>query len=204
VTRRDAQLRKILNALEAEPLVSQRCLAARLGIALGLVNRLVRHCAARGWVEVRHENGSRPRYLLTARGREYRDAVSREWLEDRLQEYASARDAVRGRLGELLSDVEMSARSRPCSVVLVGTGELAEVAFLCLQRADVRLVGVVDDEHAGEMFLGRPVRPLSSLRGTTIDGEPYERLIFTRADGSEPVQRSLERLSIDPAIAFWL
>ena len=71
--RHDARDLEILTAIaEGRPL-SQRALAARLGIALGLVNLYLRRLSRKGYVKIT-EFGSKPaarkrlRYLLTAKG----------------------------------------------------------------------------------------------------------------------------------------
>ena len=56
-------------ALKAAP-VSQRELAARTGLSLGLTNTLIKRFIERGWVKLLHLNGRKVKYALTAEGME--------------------------------------------------------------------------------------------------------------------------------------
>jgi len=50
--------------------VSQRELAARTGMSLGLTNTLLKRFIERGWVKLLHLNGRKVKYALTAEGME--------------------------------------------------------------------------------------------------------------------------------------
>lgn len=50
--------------------VSQRELAARTGLSLGLTNTLIKRFIERGWVKLLHINGRKVKYALTAEGME--------------------------------------------------------------------------------------------------------------------------------------
>jgi hypothetical protein len=137
---------QILTELEGESLVSQRSLATRLGIALGLTNLLVRRLIRKGWIRAVRIRPNRFRYLLTPTGLAEKARISFIFLQDYVQFYATARDRVRERLSVLAlrwpaSELGSAAEKR---IVFYGAGEVAEIAYVCLQGTDLKLVGVID------------------------------------------------------------
>lgn len=58
----------VLEEISQAPTVSQRELAGRVGVSLGLLNSILRHLAERGWVKISNMNGRKLRYLLTPDG----------------------------------------------------------------------------------------------------------------------------------------
>src|SRR6266849_501649 len=148
-------MRGILTAIEADHGVSQRRLAHRLGIALGLTNLLLRRIIAKGWVKVVHIQRNRVSYLLTPAGIAAKAKLTREYLEGTLQFYAEARERVRDRFAELSRQLtsESVASKR---IVFYGEGEVAEIGYVSLQETDLQLVGVVDALRA-KPFFGLPV-----------------------------------------------
>jgi DNA-binding MarR family transcriptional regulator len=164
--RHDARDLEILTAIgEGRPL-SQRALAQRLGIALGLVNLYVRRLSRQGYVKIT-EFGSKPsarkrlRYLLTAKGLTEKSRLTYEHMAYALRLYQRARQTLR----ESLSLLPGNGAKR---VALCGAGEAAELAYLTLREFGLEPVGVFDRE-AGAPFLGFTVRPLADLATADVD-----------------------------------
>ncbi|MDH4088645.1 MAG: hypothetical protein OEV27_16265 [Nitrospira sp.] len=72
---------------------------------------------------------------------------------------------IRTRLRETLSHAANNGTKR---VVIYGTGELAEMAYLSLREIHMTLVGFVDDTQQ-ESFLSYPVSPPEALSGWEFD-----------------------------------
>jgi hypothetical protein len=85
-----------------------------------------------------------------------------EYMDYSLQLYRQTRRALREALAPL-------AQAGPCRVVLYGTGEPAELAYLTVRELGLELVGVVDGDHPGGTFLGLPVRSLADLPRDDVD-----------------------------------
>ena len=192
-------MRGILLEIEADDAVSQRHLSARLGIALGLTNLLLRRIVAKGWVKVVHIRPNRVRYLLTPAGLAAKARLTREYLQGTMQFYAEARERVRERFGEL--SAELDARGSLKRIVFYGAGEIAEIGYVSLQETDLTLVGVVDGTRT-KPFFGLPVHTPERLKSEALDGA-FDRLVIMcfEADG---VRANLERLGIAPDVAFWI
>jgi DNA-binding MarR family transcriptional regulator len=154
-SRRDLQL---LEALEQDASITQRTLATRLGIALGLTNLYLRRLVRKGYVKCVTVSPNRIMYLVTPRGVARRARLAYEFMKYSLDFY---RD-VRRHLRSSLSDV-VAAQKR---IALYGTGDAAELVFLLLSDMGADLVAVFSEE---ERKLGFTVRELRDHQAVDYD-----------------------------------
>ncbi|MBU1265012.1 MAG: MarR family EPS-associated transcriptional regulator [Gammaproteobacteria bacterium] len=100
---------KLLKVLEETPDVTQRELAARLGISLGKTNYCLRALMGRGWVKMdnfrRNPNKMGYVYLLTPRGIEEKARFAVSFLRHKLHEF----DALKAEIERLQLEVEGGA-----------------------------------------------------------------------------------------------
>ncbi|MFQ6117733.1 MAG: winged helix-turn-helix transcriptional regulator, partial [Candidatus Bipolaricaulia bacterium] len=92
---------QLLEVLAEEPVVRQADLAARLGIAVGTVNWLLKRLVAKGYVKVKKIGRWRWRYLLTPRGFAEKARLTQRYLQDSMSLYRQTRREVRRLLAEL-------------------------------------------------------------------------------------------------------
>jgi len=151
----------LLTELERDGAVTQRSLATKLGVALGLTNLYLKRLARKGYVKVTTIPSSRIRYLLTPQGFAEKSRLTYLYMQYSLSHY---RD-MRGRLRDTLSRATGSGVKR---VVIFGTSEFAEMAYLSLREMELTLVGFIDEGQA-ESFLSYPVRRPSVLNEWEFD-----------------------------------
>src|SRR5687767_5924222 len=132
----ELRTRRILDRVAASNSVSQRSLSRELGIALGLTNLLLRRLAAKGWIRIIRFRPNRVGYILTPAGLVQKARLSRAYLLNSLRFYTEARDRVQHRFEDM---VGQSGAGATQSIVFYGSGEIAEVAWLCLQRTKLQL-----------------------------------------------------------------
>jgi DNA-binding MarR family transcriptional regulator len=155
-SRRDLQL---LETLERESSISQRTLATRLGIALGLTNLYVKRLVRKGYVKCVTVAPNRLIYLVTPRGLAVKARLTYEFMKYSLDYYRDVRRHLRHSLS-----AGVGAHQR---IALYGTGDVAELVFLLLKEMGLELVVVVDDAEG--TFLGAPVQPVADHDTTTYD-----------------------------------
>lgn len=169
-SRRDLQL---LNEIEGREDLTQRHLAKKLGIAVGLTNLYLKRLARKGYIKIVNLQRNRIRYLITPQGILEKTRLTYEYMAYSLQLYRDARRLLRERFRDLAD----RGRKR---IVLYGTGEAAELAYLALREMELTLVGVVDEGNAGRRFLGHPV--LDPGRLAELE---YDQVVVTDfADGA--------------------
>lgn len=110
---RDYELRlRVLRALEANPQLSQRQLAAELGVSLGGVNYALKALVERGFVKANNfrKSGSKGAYLylLTPTGVAEKASLATVFLGLKLKEY----EVLRREIDDLKGEVEAGDSGR--------------------------------------------------------------------------------------------
>jgi DNA-binding MarR family transcriptional regulator len=188
VRRNQARDLDILTAIGEGAPLTQRALAERLGVALGLTNLYLKRLAHKGLIKIvafprKPAARKRLQYLLTPKGFAEKSRLTYEHMSYSLQVYRRTRQTLRESLGRLPA----AGLKR---LALYGTGEAAELAYLTLREFDVELVGVFAERADGQ-FLGLEVRTLSELAVEQIDA-----VIVATFDRPEPHVRMLEQLGV--------
>ena len=154
---------RLLTAVASDVTVTQRGLAKQFGLALGLTNFLIRRLVRKGYIKIITLERKRLRYLLTPRGLSAKAKLSYEYLEYSLHLYR----AIRTFLVRALSDIVTTQDKR---AVLIGTGEVAEIAFLIMQQRGVHIVAVMDESRgSATAFMNQPIRMLGELSKLSYD-----------------------------------
>lgn len=178
---RDLQM---LRAIAEGDRVTQRTLADKLGIALGLANIYCKRLVRKGFVKCVSIQSNRLRYLLTPKGISEKTRLTYEFMEYSLFLYSQ----VRFQLRALLEPYGLRNRKR---VAVYGTGEAAELAFLSIAELGLELVAVFDDAGEGH-FLGYPVRHIG-----THDQVPFDLLLVATFEPSDQIVERLVQLGIE-------
>ena len=136
---------------EGKP-ISQREIAGRLGIALGLVNSYLKTLVKKGYVQVKAYPRNRFAYLLTPQGFAEKSHLAYRHLSNFHKLYRITRqDSL-----NLFRALRQSGAER---VAFCGLDDLTEIAYLSLREAGLDLSLVMDKQAEGS-FLGVPIVPL--------------------------------------------
>jgi len=204
MTSHDAYTHEILGTIATGTEISQRSIARNLGIALGLTNLIVCRLVRNGWVRLVRVKRNRVRYLLTPAGVAAKARMARARLQSTIRWYAEARARISESLAALSADWPTNGSgSTPKRIVFYGTGEVAEIGYVCLQETDLRLVGVVGDPRR-RPFFGMPVHPASELRGRKLNGVTFDRLVVMSFDDVECTTAALLAVHVSPSRVHWL
>lgn len=179
---------EILTAIDEGRPLTQRDLAERLDVALGLTNLYLKRLARKGFIKVRDfprkpSARKRLRYLLTPKGIVEKSRLTYEHVAYSLNLYRRARQTLRDSL-HLLPEVGMKR------IALFGTGEAAELAYLSLREFGLEPVGVFSREP-GVAFLGFPVHPIADL-----GREEFDAVVLATFDPPEPYLAELADLGV--------
>jgi DNA-binding Lrp family transcriptional regulator len=135
---------KLLEAVEQDSHVTQRGLATRLGIALGLANIYVKRMMRKGYIKCVNVQPNRISYLITPRGIAEKARLTYEYMDYSLHLYRDVRQHLRN----LLHDCASTRR-----VAIYGRGEAAELSYLALKESGLEPVAIFDAD-GGAPFLG--------------------------------------------------
>lgn len=188
----DINALRILEEIEKDSSQSQRDLARKLNISLGLVNSFIKRLAHKGYFKITTIPKNRARYILTSQGFAEKTRLTYEFIQYSYHFYKTAL----GKLKTLFKALENSGVKR---VVFYGASDLAEIAYLTLKETSLELVGIVDDMKSGERLLGFTIMHPSSLT------EPeYDMIIVTSINAKDGIHENLVELSIPETKVFWL
>jgi DNA-binding MarR family transcriptional regulator len=193
----------LLEAVEQNSRVTQRSLASKLGIALGLTNIYLRRLVRKGYIKCVNVQSNRITYLITPRGITEKARLTYEFMDYSLHLYGEVRQHLRQALAEY------AAADR--RVAIFGRGEAAELAYLSLREFGLEPVAIFDEDNGatgspGRLpeFLGMRVRPIGEHDQVVYDlmivatlersgnqltvlgqcGVPKEKLFLLRHDGA--------------------
>jgi len=172
--------------LKENPSLSQRSLAHKLNISLGLTNSILQNLIHRGLIKAQKMTGRKILYLITPKGM----VQAANFIYDRVREtqhyYQYAKDLLTAHFSNLY---DKGARK----AAIYGTGQLAEIAYLSLLDSPLKLHSIITNEPAvasaspassststapKKKFLGHEVLTLSEFAQKISETPPLENLII--------------------------
>ena len=156
---------QLMTELEDGSTVSQRELAGRLGVAVGLVNSYLKNFVSKGYVRVKNYPRNRYAYLLTPKGFAEKGRLALQHLNYFTNLYTTTRQEYLELFRQLKADGIVE-------VVFCGVDEVAEIAYLSLQEAGLKLSAVIDESNERRELFGHLIRPfpesLSEISGEIV------------------------------------
>lgn len=169
---------RVLEAVEQDQRLTQRGLAGKLGVALGLTNLYLKRLVRKGYIKCVNVKPNRIRYLITPQGISEKARLTLEFMDYSLALYREVRQHLRG-------VIELSAREGCGRIAICGTGEVAELTYLTLKELGLE-PSAIFDVRGGGAFLGMPVR--SVLEHGEVE---YDLMIVAALDNREKVVATL-------------
>ncbi len=150
---------RLLDELEKNPNITQRELSHKFGIALGVTNACLKRMVRKGWIRIRGINHRDFGYYLTPRGILEKSRLTLHLVSGIIQHYSDLKRAMSARF------LEMERRGIE-RVVFYGISDEMEVAYVTLQGANLKLVGIVEDDEKFEprIIFGHELERVSRIR----------------------------------------
>jgi len=176
---------QILDEVAGGKPVTQRDLSKKLGIALGMTNNYIKRLAKAGYIEINRGRHKQLHYLLTPKGIAERTSLTYQYLRRSYQVFTD----IRKRVTDSFNEMEKEGVK---NVVLYRATVVSEIAVLALLDTNIHLLAIVDDDLAGQRFLGQKIEPLNALRNL-----PFDRVVITTGEPLEATCIKLEKYGID-------
>ena len=137
---REDILLSLMNSIEKEPELSQRELAIRSGVALGVMNAYLKNCVKKGLIRISKVPAKRFAYFLTPEGFALKSKMIGNYLKKSFSFYKQAKLSC-----ECL--VESFSKLDKKQIFLVGKSELSDIFCMVSksQNLDVRMLLSEDD-----------------------------------------------------------
>ncbi|MBP0126889.1 MAG: winged helix-turn-helix transcriptional regulator [Nitrospira sp.] len=175
----------LLSEVERDAGVTQRALSTTLGVALGLTNLYLKRLARKGYVKIATIPRHRIQYLLTPQGLIEKSRLTYLYMQHSLAYYRQTRERIK----EMMSSFNGSPGQR---VVIYGTTELAELAYLSLRDMHIDCVGFID-ENPRDSFLSCPVSTPEQVNRWQFDRVLIADLEYAAACEEQLVQAGVPR-----------
>ncbi|MFC1667051.1 winged helix-turn-helix transcriptional regulator [Candidatus Omnitrophota bacterium] len=146
---KDLRNLQLLEEISEDSAVSQRKLASRLGLALGVTNACIKKMITKGYVKTKGINHKRIAYYVTPKGFTEKARLTYHFLQHTIDYYRKLKINLVSKLKEI------SAAGHK-EILFYGAGEVMEVAFICLGNTGLKLIGIADDsvEKQGKKIFG--------------------------------------------------
>ena len=176
--------------LKDDSSLSQRSLAHKLNISLGLTNSILQNLIHRGLIKVQKMTGRKILYLITPKGM----VQATNFIYDRVREtrhyYQYAKDLLTARFTILY---DKGARR----AVIYGTGQLAEITYLSLLDSPLKLHSILTDDpapaSAQQKFLGHEILTLSEFVQKISETPAPENLIILSTISQEKDEKGKDK-----------
>ena len=171
---------EILQAIENKRDVTQRHLADRLDVALGLANSYLKRSVRKGLVKIQQAPANRYFYYLTPQGFAEKSRLTAEYLSTSFDFYRQASDSLR-------KVFEKCHKNNWNEIVFCGISELAEIASLRVNEFGLTHVATYQPHSELEEFLHKPV-----WHELTKEFE-MKAVVLTSLDNSEELYREMNK-----------
>ncbi len=141
---------EILQVIENKKDVTQRHLAGRLDVALGLANSYLKRCVHKGLVKISQAPANRYFYYLTPKGFAEKSRLTTEYLSSSFDFYRKASNS----LNQIFTECKNNDKK---NIVFCGISELTEIAFFRSHDFQVSITGILDLNTEKTSFLHLPV-----------------------------------------------
>jgi len=172
---KDIRTLKLLEEIEENHVQSQRELAKKLDISLGLVNSFIKRLVHKGYFKITTIPKNRVKYILTPEGVVEKTRLTYKYIQHSYEFYKDARHKLR----KLFQKLEAEGVSL---IVFYGASDLAEIAYISLQETSIEIVAIVDMLNAGKQFLGYSV-----LDPVNLNSLSFDRILITAIDSREKI-----------------
>ncbi len=175
---------RFLEELEKNPMISQRELSQKFGIALGLTNACLQKMVQKGWIRVKTLTRRKVGYHLTQKGVAEKTRLALTQISSSVQQYSELKEII------LKKFLEMERRGKR-RIVFYGVSDEMEVAYITLQGVNLTLAGIVEDDEGfqPEIILGYELEPVSRVNELKADC-----ILITSLEGNDEKRSRLGTL----------
>ena len=182
--------KKHLDALleiKDNPSLTQRSLAHKLNISLGLTNAILQNLIYRGLIKAQKMTGRKILYLITPQGM----ARAANLVYDRFRETQNYFQYTKELLTSYLTDLYTKGKRK---AAIYGTSQLAEITYLSLLDSPLKLYTIInDDPLSKKKFLGHEVFSLSDFFKKYFENISQENLIILCTTDSEKLTQGISQ-----------
>ena len=184
---------RLLEEINKESIISQRALADRLGIALGLVNAYIKRLYKKGHIKIKTLPRNRIKYIITPQGFAEKTRLTYKFMHYSILYFKGIRQKIE-------STYTVMVKAGIKKVLLWGDGELAELCYISTRGFPLEIVGVVGKKNVNRGFFDRHVYTLQDISSIEFDAI----LVSVLEEKAVKPLKDLKDMGFDPEKVFFL
>jgi len=178
---------EILERLEGNGHLTQRDLSKEVGIALGLVNHLLKKMVKKGWIKIKNIDSKKIRYLITPEGAREKTQLLYDRVESTIHFYIEAKKVIKDKVMK---------EEGVTSVSIYRINHIAEVLFIVLKELGLELDYVVDDKRSGKEWFGYTVVNMEDFSACGADILIYASFDKNEIDHFSKAQENIKIVAL--------
>lgn len=186
----DEIYRKLLDELTKEPMITQRALAGRLGIALGLVNAYIKRLYKKGYIKTKNLPRNRIKYLITPKGFSEKVRLTYNYMHYSISYFKEVRRKIEQTYALMMTNGVKN-------ILLWGDGELADLCYISTRGLPLKIVGIVDNKRIENGFFGHHVYSADDVK--SVD---YDAILVSSID--DRIVEAVKQSGINPDSIYYL
>ena len=180
---------EILERLEGNGYLTQRDLSKEVGIALGLVNHLLKKMVKKGWIKIKNIDSKKIRYLITPEGAREKTQLLYDRVESTIHFYIEAKKVIKDKVMHLKEE-------GVTNVSIYRINHIAEVLFIVLKELGLELDYVVDDKRGGKEWFGYTIVNMDDFSASGADILIYASFDKNEIDSFSKVQENIKIVTL--------
>ncbi len=185
------QTRKHLDTLlelKDNPSLSQRSLARKLNISLGLTNSILKNLISRGWIKAKKDTGRKLLYIITPTGIANVSHLMYKRFQETFHYYHYTKDLLTAYLMKLYQQGERT-------VNIYGTGQLAEITYYAGISTSLKLNAIISDNPSKEKFLGQQTISITNFLSqySNYNNLSDQKIIILSTDNPEKLTKEISK-----------
>jgi len=174
--------------IKENPSTSQRSLAHKLNISLGLTNAILKNLMIRGWIKVKKDTGRKLLYVITPKGMTNVSSLMYKRFQETFHYYHYTKDFITKYLLQLYKEGSTT-------VNIYGINYLTEITYYAGISTPLKLDAIIADDLSKEKYLGHTLISTDKFLFQCFKNKNLikKEIIILSTKNSEELKRKIEK-----------
>jgi predicted transcriptional regulator len=174
--------------IKNNPFLTQRTLAHKLNISLGLTNSILKNLISRGLIKAKKDTKKKLLYIITPQGMANISLLMYARFQETLHYYHYTKELLTAYLMKLYQQGEGR-------VHIYGTGQLAEITYYAGISTPLKLNAVITDDPSKEKFLGHQTISIENFLSEYSNDNKFsnQKVIILSTDNPNELTKEINK-----------
>ena len=174
--------------IKENPSTSQRSLARKLNISLGLTNAILKNLIVRGWIKAKKDTGRKLLYMITPKGMTKVSSLMYKRFQETFHYYHYTRDLITTYLMKLYKE---GIRT----VNIYGINRLTEITYYAGISTPLKLDEIIEKDLSKEKYLGHPIISIDQFLSqcSKRENNSKQKIIILSTINSDELNKKIEK-----------